>query len=132
MVHLLTASDDGPRDSPVWFPWEQQALRLIGTSRDSFPRRVRAEPRCTVGVVDFQLARGLLRHVGIRGDAEVVALDPSRLHRLLSRHLGADRSGRNPEFRRSVSDRLDLMVRIEPESIVVRDQSYFATRSTGS
>jgi len=132
MAHLATASDDGPRDSPVWFLWEQRALWLIGSSRDSFPRRVRAEKRCAVGVVDFQFARGLLRHVGIRGTAEIVALDPSRLHRLLSRYLGEDVSGWNPEFRRSVIDRLDLMVRIEPESIVVRDQSYFAARPTGS
>lgn len=130
MAHLASASDDGPRESPVWFLWEEQALWLIGNSRDSFPRRLRADPRCAVGIVDLRLDRGLLRHVGIRGTAEIVSLDPSRLHRLLSRYLGADQEAWNRDFRRLVIDRLDLMVRVEPQSVVARDQSYFSALPT--
>lgn len=126
MAHLATGSPEGARESPVWFLWEDGAVWLIGNRRDSFPRRIERDGRCAVGIVDFDLPRGVLQHVGIRGAAEVVSLDPDRLYRLLSRYLGADKSRWNPQFRRTVIERLDLMVRLDPASIVVRDQSYFA------
>lgn len=126
MAHLATGSPEGARESPLWFLWEDAAVWFIGTSRDSFPRRVAQDGRCAVGVVEFDLFRGVLLHVGMRGDATVVPLDRDRLHRLLRRYLGEDHDGWNPEFRRSVIDGLDLMVRFVPTSVVVRDQSYFA------
>ena len=131
MAHLATSSPDGPRDSPVWFLWEQQSVWLIGNSRDSFPRRIARDGRCAIGIVDFDLARGRLHHVGMRGAATVVPLDQDRLHRLLSRYLGDNKARWNPEFRRTVIDRLDLMVRFEPMSIVARDQSYFSRTADG-
>jgi len=126
VAHLATASPDGPRESPVWFLWEDQAMWLVGNERDSFPKRLRADGRCAVGVVEFDLRRGLLKHVGIRGIATVIPLDRFRLHRLLRRYLGENDSMWNPRFRESVIERLTLMVKIEPTSIVARDQSYFA------
>jgi hypothetical protein len=126
MAHLATASPEGPRESPVWFLWEDGAVWLVGNRTDSFPRRIRDDGRCAIGVVDLDLDRGLLHHVGMRGNAVVVPLDDERLHRLLGRYLGADPTAWNPAFRRSVIDHLDLMVRFEPTSVVARDQSYFA------
>ena len=126
MAHLATASSEGPRESPLWFLWEDQAIWLAGTTRDSFPRRIAADGRCALGVVDFDVHGGVLQHVGMRGVAEVVPLDLERLYRLLRRYLGEDRSNWNEEFQRSVIDHLDLMVRFVPSSTVVRDQSYFA------
>ncbi|WP_394828081.1 pyridoxamine 5'-phosphate oxidase family protein [Pendulispora albinea] len=128
-AHLATASSAGPRESPVWFLWEEGALWLIGNHGDSFPKRLRNEPRCAVGIVDFDLAKGTLRHVGIRGIASIEPLDDQRLYRLLQRYLGADPADWNPSFRSLVIDHLDLMVRIRPESIVARDQSYFSNAS---
>ncbi|HTS22508.1 MAG TPA: pyridoxamine 5'-phosphate oxidase family protein [Casimicrobiaceae bacterium] len=125
-AHLATASPDGPRESPVWFLWEARELWLVGNRRDSFPRRIEAEPRCAVGIVEFDLPRGRLRHVGIRGTGSIEALDRARLYRLLSRYLGEDEAAWNADFRAGVVDRLELMVRIRPASLVVRDQSYFA------
>ena len=125
MAHLATSSPDGPRDSPVWFLWEDETMWLVGTTRDSFPRRLRSEPRCAIGIVDFDLAAGRRVHVGMRGTAAVVDLDPDRLRRLLCRYLGDDERLWNPTFRSNVIDRLDLMVRFEPASVVARDQSYF-------
>jgi nitroimidazol reductase NimA-like FMN-containing flavoprotein (pyridoxamine 5'-phosphate oxidase superfamily) len=125
-AHLATASPDGPRESPVWFLWEAQELWLVGNNRDSFPKRIQAEPRCSVGIVEFDLARGRLRHVGIRGTGSIEPIDRGRLHRLLSRYLGGSEAEWNPGFRSRVIDRLELMVRIKPLSIVARDQSYFA------
>jgi hypothetical protein len=126
MAHLATSSADGPRDSPVWFLWEDGAVWLIGNHRDSFPRRIERDGRCAIGVVDFDLTHGVLLHVGMRGVAEVVPLDPARLQGLLSRYLGTDPARWNADFRHRVIDKLDLMVRFVPSSIVARDQSYFA------
>lgn len=128
-AHLATASADGPRESPVWFLWEGGELWLIGNHEDSFPKRLRADPRCAVGIVDLDLGKGTLRHVGIRGVASIEPLDEERLYRLLKRYLGADKTEWNAEFRSVVIDGLDLMVRIRPESIVARDQSYFSNVS---
>jgi hypothetical protein len=40
-AHLASASEEGPRESPVWFPWEDRAVWIIGSlCGDSFPRRI--------------------------------------------------------------------------------------------
>jgi hypothetical protein len=130
-AHLATSSEDGPRDSPVWFLWEDNAIWLIGNHRDSFPKRIRRDPRCAIGIVDFNLEKGFLQHLGMRGKAEVVPMDRARLHRLLARYLGDDETCWNQWFKEHVIDGLDLMVRFEPESIVTRDQSYFASGMWG-
>ena len=127
VAHLATASTDGPRESPVWFLWEDRVMWLVGNERDSFPKRLQLDGRCAVGVVEFDLQRGVLKHVGIRGIATILPLDRFRLHRLLRRYLGEDEAMWNPRFRASVIDRLTLMARIEPISVVARDQSYFAS-----
>ena len=38
MAHLSTVEDEAPRDSPVWFLWEDSFLWIFGTSKDSFCR----------------------------------------------------------------------------------------------
>ena len=124
-AHLATLSAEGARESPVWYLWEGGAIWLIGNRRDSFPKRIEADSRCAIGIVDFDLARGFLQHVGMRGNATVEPLDKARLLRLLCRYLGKDETTWNSWFRTAVIDQLDLMVRFEPTSIVARDQSYF-------
>jgi len=125
-AHLATVSEDGPRESPVWYLWEDKAIWLVGNTRDSFPKRIKGDGRCAIGIVDFDLQRGFLQHVGFRGMATVVPLDKERLFRLLRRYLGDDEANWSPWFRANVIDELDLMVRFEPTSVVARDQSYFA------
>jgi len=129
-AHLATASEDGVRESPVWFLWEDETVWLIGNTRDSFPKRIRKDRRCAIGIVDFDLKKGFLRHVGMRGNAEVVPLDKEHLYLLLHRYLGDDETKWNPSFRAAVIDGLDLMVKFMPTSIVARDQSYFANIET--
>mgnify|MGYP002141842289 CR=1 FL=1 len=65
-----------------------RSLWFIGSSRDSFSKRIRADGRCAVGVVDFDLKAGLLKHVGFRGNAVIEKLDPERLKRFLNRYIG--------------------------------------------
>jgi hypothetical protein len=127
IAHLATASTEGPRESPVWFLWEEGAVWIVGTSNDSFPKRIRRDPRCAVGFVEFDLEQGLLLHVGMRGTATIESLDNARLHRLLRRYLGEEKKW-NPVFSQAIIDKLDLMVCFTPQSVVMRDQSYF--RST--
>lgn len=123
-AHLATAAEAGPRESPVWFLWEDAALWIIGNYQtDSFPKRVEREPRCAVGIVDFDASTGLVLHVGFRGRARVVAHDAERMKRLLCRYMGAqERWG--SRFVEILDDADYVFVRFEPETAVVRDQSY--------
>jgi hypothetical protein len=125
IAHFATASADGPCESPLWFLWEEGSIWFIGTTRDSFPKRVEDEPRCAISFVDFALERGVLLHVGTRGSATVTALDDGRLHRLLRRYLGEDRARWHQAFVQAVIDKIDLTVRFVPGTVVMRDQSYF-------
>ncbi len=43
-----------------------------------------------LGVVDFDLDKGVLRHVGIRGTSQVGKVDHDRLYRIVSKYLGKD------------------------------------------
>lgn len=123
-AHLATASDEGPRESPVWFLWEEGALWIIGNYRtDTFPKRVEREPRCAVGVVEFDPAAGLVRHAGFRGRARIASHDPARMERLLGRYMGV-RDVWDPRFVEILDDEDYIFVRFEPETAVVRDQSY--------
>jgi hypothetical protein len=79
-AHLASASEEGPRESPVWFLWEDGAVWIIGSLRyDSFPRRIEREPRCAIGIVDFDRERGLVHHVGMRGRPPLRAYDEPKL-----------------------------------------------------
>ncbi|HZW34175.1 MAG TPA: hypothetical protein VFF52_25860, partial [Isosphaeraceae bacterium] len=69
-AHLAHDLRHGPRDSPVWFHCDGQALWIIGGT--SFPANLRREPRCAIGVGDWDPATGLSQHVGLRGRAEVL------------------------------------------------------------
>ena len=124
LAHLATASGDGPRESPVWFLWEAGARWLVGT-RMTAPKRLRASPDARSA--SERPPNGVLRHVGIRGVATIEPLDRPRLYRMLRRYLGEDQQAWNHSFRARVIDRLELMVRISPESLVARNQSYFSS-----
>src|SRR5688500_13794133 len=69
-AHLARPSDDGPRESPVWFHWDGQAIWIIGGT--TVPAYWKRDPRCARGIVDWGPATGLSHHVGFRGRAEVL------------------------------------------------------------
>ncbi len=126
-AHLATASERGPRESPVWFSWEEGALWIIGDSGDTFPKRVERESRCAVGIVDFDPTTGLVQHAGFRGWATVEPYDRNRVKRLFSRYLGGDKAGWADAFLEALDDPSLVFIRFEPETVVVRDQSYRVT-----
>jgi nitroimidazol reductase NimA-like FMN-containing flavoprotein (pyridoxamine 5'-phosphate oxidase superfamily) len=124
-AHLATVTDEGPRDSPVWFLWEEEAIWILGSRRtDTFPARLERDPRCAVGIVDFDPGRGLVQHVGVRGRATIEAFDPDRARRLLARYLGSAGDSWDRRFRDTLSDPDNLFVRVVPETVVARDVSY--------
>ncbi len=122
---LATESPDGPRVSPLWYLWEEGAVWIVvNPERKSYPGRIERESRTALAVVDFDVCRGLVQHVGMRGHANVGAFGPSRAKRLFQRYLGPEErwDGRfHAVFERS--DRYRF-VRFEPETVVARDQSY--------
>jgi hypothetical protein len=124
-VCLATASEAGPRASPVWFLWEDDAVWMIANGRtDSFPGRIEFERRCAVAIVDFGVEAGLVHHVGLRGRASVERFDAERARRLLARYLGPDTNAWDPRFRETLHDADNVLVRFGPDTVVARDQSY--------
>ena len=128
-AHLATSSEQGPRESPVWFLWEDGALWIIGHNKtDTFPKRSEREPRCAIGVVDFDASTGLVQHVGFRGRAYLMPHDPERMEQVLSRYMGG--MGRwDSRFVEILGDADYIFIRFEPETAVVRDQSYELKKS---
>jgi hypothetical protein len=123
-AHLATDSEAGPRESPVWFMWETEALWIIGNYQtDSFPKRIEREPRCAVGVVEFDVSTGLVRHVGFRGLAHLESHDAERMKRLLGRYMGKIERW-DSRFTEILDDTNYIFIRFDPETAVVRDQSY--------
>lgn len=130
-AHLATTSEHGPRESPVWFLWEDGALWIIGSREtDTFPDRIEREPRCAIGIVDFDRERGLVQHVGFRGRATVQPFDPQRARRLLCRYLGTPEEEWDGRFRCTLGDPANILVRFDPETVVARDVSYQAAPVT--
>ncbi len=128
LAHLATSGEGGPCETPVWFLWEDGAIWMIAGSSSSFPKRLQHDPRAAIGIVDFDLERGVLRHLGLRGMATVEPVDVERRTRLIRRYLGSQEQW-DPWFREAVIDRQDLMVKFIPQTAVARDQSYFRSRS---
>jgi len=124
MAHLASVCDEGPRDSPLWFLYEEKRIWLFGTERDSFIRRLQNEPRCALSIVDFDLEGGLLLHVGIRGRAVLSSVDKGRLDRFVRKYLG-DPLGWSSRFVKEIVEPIDAMVCVEPLSVVAKDVSVF-------
>ena len=99
MASIATECADGPRDSPVWFLFEKDQVHIFGTHKDSFIQRLDRSAKCAFTVVDFRNQDGILRHVGIRGDAQI-RTNPSRalIERFVGKYLGKDTGNWNKWF----------------------------------
>ncbi len=123
-AHLATSSESGSRESPVWFLWEDGALWIIGNYKtDTFPKRIEQDPPCAIGIVDFNISSGLVQHVGFRGRGYLQTHDEERMKRLLSRYMGKVEHW-DSRFIEVIGDTDYILIRFEPETVVVRDQSY--------
>jgi hypothetical protein len=126
-AHLAHSSDHGPRESPVWFHWDGAAVWVIGG--ESFPANLRRDPRCALGIVEFDPSTGLCQHVGMRGTAEVLPFDVAVARAVFRRYTGPDEADWDHRFDDVFDGSAGLeLVRFTPETVVVRDQSYRPTR----
>lgn len=130
MANLATLAEDGsPRNAPVWFHWEAGALWLLGSEDGASVRRVLSDPRVAVEIVHYDNAGGILRHLGFRGRATVVPMDPALFRRLLTRYLGPEDRW-NAWFIETVArthDPAGRLIRLAPETTFTNDVSFFRT-----
>jgi hypothetical protein len=126
-AHLAHSSADGPRESPVWFHWDGAALWIIGGT--TFPQNLKRDPRCAVGIVDWDPASGRSQHVGLRGTAEALPFDPAMARTIFRKYFGPDEEDWDRRFDDVFTGEPGLeLVRITPETVVLREQSYRPTR----
>lgn len=123
-AHLSTYHKDCPRDSPVWFLWEDEKIWIIGGyETDSFPKRIEHDPHCAIGIVDYNIKTGLVQHAGLRGKAHLKPQNTERVKRLLGKYMGT-KDRWDPRFTAILGDKKWILICFEPETVVVRDQSY--------
>lgn len=123
-AHLATFGDTGPCQTPLWFLWEDGAVWMIASSKSGFATRLLGDERASIGIVDFDLNRGFLQHLGMRGVATVLPMDADRRTRLVTRYLGSEVTW-NSWFKGNVVEHQDLLIKFVPDVVVARDQSYF-------
>ena len=124
--HLAHTSEHGPRESPVWFHWDGRAAWIIGGS--SFPANLKRQPRCALGIVDWDPASGRSHHVGFRGRADVLPYDVAMARTIFRRYFGPHEDQWDRRFDDLFTGEPGLeMVRFTPDTVVMRDQSYRPT-----
>lgn len=121
-----SVEENAPRISPLWFLWEDEHIWIIADSRKSYYARVEADGRAAVAVVDFDVYTGRVRHIGMRGNAAIVAMDLDLADRLLSKYLGPNKEIWDDRFVDIDPDRWHL-IRFRPSTVVARDQSFEPT-----
>lgn len=130
MVVLATTCAEGPRNAPMWYLWEDGALWMPSDTGTSTVRRIADDPRVAAEIVEFDREDGVLLHLGLRGRAEVLAMEPDRFRRLLARYLGPDEATWNPWFIDKIA-RIDdpdgRWIRLSPDSIFTNNVSFFRT-----
>lgn len=130
MAHLATVTAQGePRNAPVWFAWEDAAIWMLSDASSSSAARIQANPNVAVEIVDYDNAAGILRHLGLRGEATVEPMDPALFKRLLRRYLGPE-AQQNQWFVKNVAridDQKGRLIRLAPTSVFTNDVSIFRT-----
>lgn len=106
--------------------WDKGCLWIIGTPLDRFPSRITKNPKCAIGIVDFDLESGKVLHAGFRGKTVVKPFDKGIAIRLLTRYLGRNEATWDPRFR-NLDDR-NVLICFKPETVVVRDQSFLPAK----
>lgn len=120
---LAQTSPAGPRVSPLWYSWEEGSIWMIATRSRSYHDRIEADGRTALAIVDFDPAIGRVNHVGMRGQATIRPFDADRADRIIARYLG-DVKADWPERFTELPAGEHALIRFDPETVVVRDQSY--------
>ncbi|MGI0072159.1 MAG: pyridoxamine 5'-phosphate oxidase family protein [Thermoplasmata archaeon] len=101
LAHLATGSEDGARESPLWYLWEDGAFWfVVEQGYNTYHERASRQPNVAIGLVDFDPRSGRLQHVGVRGRASIAPWDDDRASGLLRRYYRhLDGYEEPPEFR---------------------------------
>ena len=130
MATVATIAEDGaPRNAPMWFIWEDEAIWLLGSKTTSSVKRLQGDPRCAIEIVHFDKDAGILLHLGLRGQASIEQMSPDRFRRLLKKYLG-DAENWNPWFIEniaSIDDPDERLIRLVPDHVYTNNVSYFRT-----
>lgn len=130
MANLATVTAQGePRNAPVWFALEDAAIWMLSNASSSSAERIQANPNVAVEIVDYDNAAGILRHLGLRGEATVEPMNTALFKRLLRRYLGPE-AQQNQWFVENVAridDSTGRLIRLAPASVFTNDVSIFRT-----
>jgi nitroimidazol reductase NimA-like FMN-containing flavoprotein (pyridoxamine 5'-phosphate oxidase superfamily) len=123
VARLATA---GPTVRPIWFVWEEEAFWWLTGRWARLAAILDRDPEVALVVDSCDLRSGEVLQVVARGAAEVVAFDPDRARRKLSRYLGPDESTWDPErfLVGTFDDPSARLVRLAPRRLRARDLSY--------
>ncbi|MEM1273554.1 MAG: pyridoxamine 5'-phosphate oxidase [Pseudomonadota bacterium] len=130
MVMLGTRCAAGPRIAPMWFLWEDGALWMPSDHGASSVARLQHDRMVAAEIVDFDAQAGVLLHLGLRGRAEVGAMEQDRFRRLLAKYLGPRSGDWNPWFIENVArieDPDGCFIRLIPDSVFTNNASFFRT-----
>lgn len=115
---------EGPAVRPVWYLWEDAAFWWLTGEWSRLPVILERDSRAALVVDTCDLGTGETRQVSARGPAEVLAFDPARTYRKLSRYLGPDRDTWDPRFTDYLTTTETKLVRLSPERLVAQDLSF--------
>ena len=73
------------------------------------------EPSLRPGGIDFDIATGLVQHVGFRGRARIEPHDSDRMMRVFRRYMGEPRRW-DSRFVKILNDTDYIFVRLEPDT----------------
>jgi hypothetical protein len=130
MANVATVASDGsPRNAPMWFIWEDDAIWLLGSAGGSSVGRLQVDARCAIEIVYYDNPAGVLLHLGLRGKATVEPMQPAMFRRLLAKYIGKPASW-NPWFIKNIArieDPEGRLIRMTPDSVFTNNVSYFRT-----
>src|SRR4051794_40191972 len=102
----------GPAVRPVWFLWEEDSFWWLTGSWASLAHDVAVDAAVAVVVDSCDLATGEVLQVRATGRAQIVAFDPARARRKLSRYLGAREEQWDARFSGTFQDESARFVRL--------------------
>lgn len=129
LAHLSTASsEEGARASVFWYLWENGAFwMIVEVGYNTAHLRAQKDPRVALAITEFDAVHGTIRHVGVRGRAEVEPWDDARAARLHDRYYQHLSGYVAHPFRAGdkVTGRLPMeWLKVVPESVVLRGWDY--------
>lgn len=124
LVARVATAAERPTVRPVWCLWEDGAFWWLTGDWSRLPGILQQDPRAALVVDTCDLDTGETRQVSARGRAEMLALDPARSYRKLSRYLGPDETTWDPRFSAYLTMTDSQLVRLSPERLVAQDLSF--------